>query len=187
MWAKRAERIRQIVRVADILEQEGFDVLGSNDGEQQFRCHLHGTGQDNKPSARLYPDTNSWYCWGCQKARDPISTIRDARGVTFREVVRLLERSLNLPPLPEQTDEVETPLILSAEETLEQQFQRMDNLLRSLRVGGDTSWRFLARVWWVLDEARALPEGHARQMLGKIHTAVMSELKAQWTGSPPTP
>lgn len=186
MWRQRAERIRKEVRVQDILAQEGFDVR-SDAQDTQFRCHLHGTGHDMKPSAHLYGDTNSWYCWGCQKARDPVSTLRDARGVTFREAVRYIERTYNLPALPEQTLEVDTPLVFQQPETLDKAYRRIEVLLRSLREGQDTSWRYLAKMWWVLDESRALPEESARAMLAKIYGTVMSELKAQWNDSRGTP
>lgn len=186
MWKARVDRIRQEVRVQDILAQEGFDVRADAE-DQQFRCHLHGTGQDQKPSAHLYGDTNSWYCWGCGKARDPVSTLRDARGITFREAVRYLERTFHLPPLPEQVIEPDTPLVFQQPETLDKAFHRIEVLLKSLREGRDTSWRYLAKMWWILDETRALPEDEARKMLGKIYTTVMTELKAQWSGLRDTP
>ena len=58
-----ADRIRETASILDVLAHYGYHVR--DDGghrEQQFPCDLHGTGRDNKPSARVYPESNSWYC-----------------------------------------------------------------------------------------------------------------------------
>lgn len=59
----RADRIREKIPIVQLLEDFGYGVRASGgDREQQFSCNLHGDGQDNKPSARVYPDSDSWYC-----------------------------------------------------------------------------------------------------------------------------
>ena len=58
-----ADRIREQVPILQVLASYGYRVRVDGGGrEQQFSCDLHGTGQDNKPSARAYPDSASWYC-----------------------------------------------------------------------------------------------------------------------------
>lgn len=59
---RRADRINEEVSILDVLASYGYQIHTAYDGEQQFRCDLHGSGQDNKPSARVYPDSNSTYC-----------------------------------------------------------------------------------------------------------------------------
>jgi len=49
--------------------------------EVQFKCPIHGT--DNKPSARFYRETQTCYCWFCQKRWDVISFIGDKEGLNF--------------------------------------------------------------------------------------------------------
>ena len=56
----RVERIRNAIAITDLLSELGYHVQ-PGDREQQFGCDLHGT-RDTKPSARVYPDSNSWYC-----------------------------------------------------------------------------------------------------------------------------
>jgi intein/homing endonuclease len=60
---QRADRIRQDIDIVQVLADYGYKVNpGGGDREQQFSCDLHGDGSDSKPSARVYPSSNSWYC-----------------------------------------------------------------------------------------------------------------------------
>lgn len=96
-----ADRIREHVSIVQVLATLGYDVReDGGDREQQFRCDLHGSGHDDKPSARVYPDSNSWYCFGCGLTRDPIETLRAKQGQSFWEAVKVLEQAVGLDPLP---------------------------------------------------------------------------------------
>ncbi len=96
-----ADRIREHVSIVQVLSTLGYDVReDGGDREQQFRCDLHGSGHDDKPSARVYPDSNSWYCFGCGLTRDPIETLRAKQGMGFWEAVKVLEQAVGLDPLP---------------------------------------------------------------------------------------
>jgi len=58
-----ADRIREKISILDVLVAYGYRVRNDGGGrEQQFSCDLHGDGVDGTPSARVYPDSNSWYC-----------------------------------------------------------------------------------------------------------------------------
>lgn len=60
--ADAAARINQHVSIENILAAYGYRVRPGGGREQQFSCDLHGDGRDGRPSARVYPDSNSWYC-----------------------------------------------------------------------------------------------------------------------------
>jgi hypothetical protein len=96
-----ADRIREHVPILRVLSTLGYDVReDGGDREQQFRCDLHGSGLDGKPSARVYPDSNSWYCFGCGVTRDPIETLRAKQDMNFWQAVKVLEQAVGLDPLP---------------------------------------------------------------------------------------
>lgn len=58
-----ADRIREHVPIVRVLAAYGYRVREEGgDREQQFSCDLHGDGRDSKPSARVYPASDSWYC-----------------------------------------------------------------------------------------------------------------------------
>ena len=93
---KRSDRIKAEISIFTLLSDYGYDVVDSP-REQQFSCNLHGDGQDNSPSARAYPESNSWYCFACGKVRDSISTVMEIEGVEFKDACSKLERKYNLP------------------------------------------------------------------------------------------
>jgi DNA primase len=107
---RRADRIRQDIPIVQVLYDLGYQIrLDGGDREQQFPCDLHGDGSDNKPSARVYPDSDSWYCFACGQSRDAISTIKERLDVGFSEACRTLEQKYGLPSLPwEDGDEAPT-------------------------------------------------------------------------------
>jgi len=93
---KRSERIKEKISIFSVLHSYNYDVVDSP-REQQFRCNLHGDGSDNSPSARAYPDSNSWYCFACGKTRDAISTVMEIEGVGFSQACKALETKYDLP------------------------------------------------------------------------------------------
>ena len=88
----RARNIKDNTSIVEVLADLGYHVHAhGGDREQQFSCDLHGDGSDSKPSARVYPDSNSWYCFACGKVRDAISTVREKWGYSFPEACKYLE------------------------------------------------------------------------------------------------
>ena len=50
-------------------------------------CPLH---DDKSPSFHVYPNTNSWYCFGCKRGGDTIAFIRLRYGLSFRDAMHYL-------------------------------------------------------------------------------------------------
>jgi len=94
---QRASRIQELVPILDVLYEYGYRIDPGNLNPQQFSCDLHGSGMDRKPSGRVYPESNNWYCWGCGKSRDAIETVREKEHISFSEACRNLEKRFNLP------------------------------------------------------------------------------------------
>ena len=104
---KRSERIKSNISIFSVLSSYNYDVVNTP-REQQFRCNLHGDGSDNNPSARAYPDSNSWYCFACGKTRDAISTVMEIEGIGFSQACKVLEVKYNLPVwVPSKKEEVD--------------------------------------------------------------------------------
>lgn len=93
--SKRAERIKEEISILKVLSDYGYDVYEGG-GEQQFRCDLHGDGSDNAPSARAYPESNSFFCFACGRPRDTIALVMEKEGAEFSKACSLLERKYGL-------------------------------------------------------------------------------------------
>ena len=48
------------------------------------KCPFH---KDSKPSLRIYPETNTYTCFGCDKTGDTIQFIQDFENCTKREAI----------------------------------------------------------------------------------------------------
>lgn len=105
----RADRIRKAIPITSVLASYGYAVHEGQDRQQQFSCDLHGDGQDSKPSARVYPETQQWYCFACATSRDAIQTVREKENLDFRGACDVLESRFKLPPLPWTSEDGEEP------------------------------------------------------------------------------
>jgi DNA primase len=104
---KRVAQVKAKVSMPQLLSDLGYAVRASiTNREQQFACDLHGDGKDNKPSARCYPDSNTFYCFACSKVRDVVEVVKEKKGLDFMEALSYLEKTYNLPIVPwEQGEE----------------------------------------------------------------------------------
>jgi hypothetical protein len=180
---QRADRIREAVPLDGILADYGYDVVPSADREQQFSCDLHGDGADNKPSARFYPDSSSWYCFACSRSRDAITTVMEKEGVSFGQACSILEKRAGLPPLPwdasdedaQSEDEVVIPSDPEPgmEVAIPAVLNLIDAVVRDREVTLDRVLRFYEAYDRIvfLHGSGSLEEPVALAALARIHTA----------------
>ncbi len=77
---KRGNPIEEVVaRHGVALRRSGTHLTG--------RCPFH---QDEHPSLVVYPETSSFYCFGCRASGDVIDFVRQAEGVSFRDALERL-------------------------------------------------------------------------------------------------
>lgn len=131
--SKRAKRIQDSISIEKVLQDIGYPVRGGGLREEQFPCDLHGDGRDGAFSARVYPESSSWYCFACGKSRDAIETYRDKFGLEFGEACELLEKKYGLSvwkwtPKNNNEEEVEEEIDTS-EQDYESIQQRVERLL----------------------------------------------------------
>jgi len=130
---KRAEQIKNRIGIEQVLQDLGYPVHAGMDREQQFPCDLHGDGNDGKFSARVYPDSGSWYCFACGKARDAIETYRDKFGLGFGKACYTLEAKYGLPHLFSSKSSNEPVEIDRSEESFKIISRRCEKLMRSVQ------------------------------------------------------
>jgi DNA primase len=77
---KRQNPIERVVTSYGVaLRRSGTHLVG--------RCPFH---RDTRPSLVVYPDTRSFFCFGCRAGGDVIDFVRRACGLSFREAVERL-------------------------------------------------------------------------------------------------
>ena len=78
------------------------------------RCPFH---EEQHPSLVVYPETRSFYCFGCRASGDVIDFVRRVEKVDFKEAIRRLagNKGANRAPLPQPSRlTVDDQLILAA-------------------------------------------------------------------------
>lgn len=60
-------------------------------------CPFHS---EKTPSFTIYPDTNSFYCFGCGKGGDPITFIKEIEHLEYTEALKFAAQKVGLP-MPE--------------------------------------------------------------------------------------
>ena len=190
---RRLDRIKEKVDILALLEEFGFNVRTDMDREQQFPCRMHGSGQDNKPSARVYPETHSWYCWGCQKSRDAVSTVREQTGAGFMDALKWLETKFALPTMGYQDGDAyerkATPgevitKSLRHDRTFADTAKVVSTLLdavteeRILPLDRTTAfWEAFDRVVFLVNgKGQSLPEPQGQAALEKVRSRVKAEM-----------
>jgi hypothetical protein len=158
-----ADRIREEIPIIRVLALYQFEVdPRGEDREQQFSCTMHGDGTDNKPSARVYPDSNQFFCFACGTSRDSIALVREKENIGFWDAIRLLEKEFGLDPLPwsaEAEDRPATPAeavraALTPSETPEQSLHRLHRFLDGLTRERTLPAQRTAGLWEAYDRVQ---------------------------------
>ena len=96
------EYIQEVVRRNDIEEVVGQYVQLRRRGRTlSGLCPFHN---EKTPSFVVYPDTQSFYCFGCGAAGDVINFVRKYNNLGYVESVKQLASRVGMP-LPEEEDE----------------------------------------------------------------------------------
>ncbi len=82
--------IESVVSAYVSLKRRGRNLVGL--------CPFHG---EKTPSFNLYPETNSFYCFGCGAGGDVVTFIRRIENLSYIDAVKLLADRAGLP-VPEQ-------------------------------------------------------------------------------------
>lgn len=159
---RRIERIRAEIPIGRVLASYGYQVQDV-EREQQFPCDLHGDGIDSKPSARMYPANNAWYCFSCSQSRDAIQTVREKEGLDFIQAIDKLEKDYGLLPLPwEDGDQEFKPRDMVADildaPYIDPVRARCGKIIRTITVERSEPLPRVLKLWEVFDRARVIED-----------------------------
>ena len=95
------EYIDEVVRRSDITEVVGSYVQLRHRGRTHTGlCPFHS---EKTPSFVVYPETQSFYCFGCGAGGDVITFVRKISNLDYVEAVKLLAGRAGMP-MPEEDD-----------------------------------------------------------------------------------
>lgn len=81
-WQKRMDRIDGL-QIQEVIGR----YINIPNGCRLIQCPIH---EDRTPSLKIYPHTNSWYCFGCGKGGAPVNFLMELEGISFKEAVKKL-------------------------------------------------------------------------------------------------
>ena len=76
------------VKSVPIQDLVSLDKVHETGGKIVAICPFHA---EKTGSFTIYPDTNSWYCYGCTEGGDNISFIQQYHSVGFREAINIIK------------------------------------------------------------------------------------------------
>ena len=96
------EYVQEVVRRSDITDVVGQYVQLKRKGRLYAGlCPFHN---EKTPSFYVYPETQSFYCFGCGAGGDVITFVRKIANLSYVEAVKQLAGQAGMP-LPEEEDE----------------------------------------------------------------------------------
>jgi hypothetical protein len=78
-----------MISIVQVLRDIGVEVRDEQ-YPQQIQCPFHGGGQELHMSARVYPQSNSWYCFTESKSFTPATTLANAYEVSISQARHML-------------------------------------------------------------------------------------------------
>lgn len=91
------ERIRSANRIEDVMSS--YATVKRAGRTAKCLCPFHS---EKTPSCTIYPDTESFYCFGCGAGGDVISFTMKIENLSYFEAIKLLAQKSGIP-LPEDT------------------------------------------------------------------------------------
>ena len=82
----KLQAVKTTVKMVDVLRMHGIIVPA--DAQSQISCPFHGA--DTHPSARVYAQTNTLFCWTCHKLWDVIAAEMQFTGSSLTDAVDAL-------------------------------------------------------------------------------------------------
>lgn len=86
-WDEAKERIRESLSIVSVVES--YMTLPRKGAGLKALCPFH---KEKTPSFHLFERTNTFYCFGCQKAGDIFTFVMEFENVGFREAMEILAR-----------------------------------------------------------------------------------------------
>ena len=118
------EYIEELTRRTDIVDVVGNYVQLKRKGRLYGGlCPFHS---EKTPSFYVYPDTQSFYCFGCGAGGDAVSFTKRINSIDYIEAVKLLAQRAGMPAMRQRVMKV-SAMMPQSPRRLRAQFSAMDS------------------------------------------------------------
>ena len=118
------EYIEELTRRTDIVDVVGNYVQLKRKGRLYGGlCPFHS---EKTPSFYVYPDTQSFYCFGCGAGGDAVSFTKRINSIDYIEAVKLLAQRAGMPAMRQRVMKVRA-MMPQSPRRLRAQFSAMDS------------------------------------------------------------
>lgn len=80
----RIDAANELVSIFDLID------IPTATKPTQILCPVH---DDTRKSARVYPDSNSVYCWTCGRSYDPVAILVETEGLSTLAAIEYIEKN----------------------------------------------------------------------------------------------
>jgi hypothetical protein len=148
------------VSILEAYELIGNPLWGTSKNYCPFGPVTHADGGAS-PALRVYPDTNSSYCFACAKAWRPVTLLADSRDISIDEAAQVLLESSGY--IPESVDDRLEALL--AEETPAVDADALAQALSTYCARIHPKWKSLQ-----FDDEVAVPYRECLDLLVLVHS-----------------
>lgn len=93
-WKTLVNEIKKKTSLIDEMQKAGIRLIPEGNGRYSCLCPFH---VEKQPSCKIYEDTDSFYCFGCNEAGDLISFLSKKENLTRGQVILALCDRLGIP------------------------------------------------------------------------------------------
>lgn len=166
-----------MLSIFTLLHDLGYPVRPDQaDREQQFPCDLHGDGRDGKPSARAYPDSNSWYCFACGYKRGIVRTLQDKLGLSRENAHKYLKDKYGVVFKERVENPERAPLALEFDRPQVNKYEVLHSTLKAITQDRDLPLENILALWEAFD---AIASNPTPDRVGRI----ADEIRALYRGT----
>lgn len=124
--------IKQQLNILDLVKSYGHAPNRNN----AIKCPFH---EDKKPSLLLYPKTNTWHCFGCDKGTDAIDFIQFKENSTTHQAIQRAKTFLNtIPTMKIEPIQTEPKRVITDKQRIEILTKAFTYFARSTKVEAKT-------------------------------------------------
>lgn len=97
MTRVRTDKIKKHVlsklKISKLIQSYGLDLISESGGRYKMRCPFH---EEKTASMKVYPDTNTYFCYGCGAGYTVIDFVMNYESISYLEVIERFGKNVDI-------------------------------------------------------------------------------------------